>query len=678
MKKEKSAKNMKMSYVIARLAIIITLVSMILVSMVSVFLTSSTTKNIVSNDMLQIVNVASQRIHWELMSYYNIAKSMAANPANTVGSEEAYEYVNSIAKLENLIAADIIDAEGKGYKGTDFSGFSFFERAMNGETTVSSPDVLPSGDTVIYIASPLLTTNEDGSPEGVVVLYAPQAALNQLVSSVTVSENSTTHIVDSQGAVVASSVAVQAAEEATENAEATEDAEETVKEAEASQEAAALDESYIEVNKRMMAGETAVTTYTYDGTTYYTAFTPIESTNGWSLAIAAPSNDYSNTGTIFAVVGVTVILVELVALFFALKFGGKIGAPISKSTKALTAMSEGNFVETLEHMEDDGAHSRRDETQLLVESTKTTIESITGVFQDIIRVLESIANGNLMVDINESAELYVGDYQTVHVAMADIKEKLATTLEKINTAAEQVTSGSEQVSIGATNLSQGSTEQASSVAQLAENIKRVADLINANADDANNANDLTNKAGGEMGEANVMMNDLVDAMNEITALSEEITKINKTIEDIAFQTNILALNAAVEAARAGAAGKGFAVVADEVRNLAGKSAEAAKSTTALIENTVVAIEKGTNLVDDVAAKMLKVSNAAGAVAQINAKISADSKDTADSINSISYDIDQISNIVQNNSATSEESAAAAEELAGQANTLKALINQFKF
>ena len=213
--------------------------------------------------------------------------------------------------------------------------------------------------------------------------------------------------------------------------------------------------------------------------------------------------------------------------------------------------------------------------------------------------------------------------------------------------------------------SQGATEQASSVEELAATIHIISEQINENAANAHEANDRTNVAVSEMGSANDKMKELVGAMDEISASSDETQKIIKTIEDIAFQTNILALNAAVEAARAGAAGKGFAVVADEVRNLAGKSAEAAKNTTSLIENTVAAINKGNSLVTEVADKMSNAMEASNVVVDLNMKISEASKQSADSVTQVTVGIEQISSVVQTNSATAEESAAASEELSGQ-------------
>lgn len=378
----------------------------------------------------------------------------------------------------------------------------------------------------------------------------------------------------------------------------------------------------------------------------------------------------NQTGTIAVAIAVVVGVVAIgVGIAIALTLTKMINRPVSEINKAADLISQGNFNTVIKYQS-------KDELGELAESMRRLCDNNKLVISDLAYILQEIAGGDLTVD-TRAENSYVGEYTSLLASIRSFISKLNETLSKIHVASEQVSSGSEQVSAGAQALAQGATEQASSVEELAATIQVVHGQINKNAENAKEANAQTDNAGNKMTVANERMGELVKAMEEIKQCSAQISEIIKTIEDIAFQTNILSLNAAIEAARAGAAGKGFAVVADEVRNLASKSAEAASNTNVLIDNTVRAIEDGNTLVDEVAKMMQDVAEASVLVSKLNAGITEGSAEAADSIQQINIGVDQISNVVQTNSATAEESAAASEELSGQAAMLKELIAQFR-
>lgn len=345
----------------------------------------------------------------------------------------------------------------------------------------------------------------------------------------------------------------------------------------------------------------------------------------------------------------------------------KILVPIKDITESSRELAEGKLDFQIDV-------KSQDELGQLGEALNTSVKNLKLYITDISDVLDGIAQGDLG---KESSITYIGDFVQIQTAIGTISEQLNHTLSQIHASANQVDSGANQVAVGAQSLAQGATEQASEVDNLLQMVERITEQINNNAETAASTNKEAEIVGGSITVCNDQMREMAEAMDQINACSSEISKIIKTIEDIAFQTNILALNAAVEAARAGSAGKGFAVVADEVRNLAAKSADAAKDTTALIEKTLRVVENGSVLTGKTQESLNSVVAGAENVTEDIRKITAASKEQELAINRIKDGITQISTVVQSNSATSEESAAASEELASQAQLLKRLIGSFR-
>ena len=341
--------------------------------------------------------------------------------------------------------------------------------------------------------------------------------------------------------------------------------------------------------------------------------------------------------------------------------------PVQEARDAAIKMADGNFTSEL-------TFTSKDEVGQLCDAMRNLCEKTNGVISDTVRCLGEMADGNLCVETNAD---YVGDYANIKDAFTRMESKVSDTMRKIDNAAELVATESEQVSSSSQVLSQGATEQASSIQQLAASIAVVADQVESNAKLAEESKEITYAAGENLENGRNHMRDAVAAMGEISRSSAEIGTIIKTIEDIAFQTNILALNAAVEAARAGAAGKGFAVVADEVRNLASKSAEASNSTAKLIEESIEAVGRGTEIVTKASELIDTTFDAAKKSAESITHISKYCSEQAVAIEQIKEGVNQVSAVVQMNTATSEECAASSEELSGQAGILKGLVQTFK-
>lgn len=389
-------------------------------------------------------------------------------------------------------------------------------------------------------------------------------------------------------------------------------------------------------------------------------------------AITTRYNNAQSTKTFNIVIIITVVVAAAVlVVVLTVVLTKAIVPPITQIEDSMNLIANGLLKEA------DGTitYHSKDEIGVLAHAARKVIRFFQNVLPSISDVCRNYGNGNFNCTC-ENYESYVGETSEIRDSLMYIRDNLSAALANVDQASDQLLSGADEVASGAQALAQGATEQASSIQELSETITSISDAIKANSENAAEASEKANAAGTEVQEVNAMMSELVSAMHEISEFSGETKKIVKTIEDIAFQTNILSLNAAIEAARAGAAGKGFAVVAEEVRNLAGKSAEAAQNTTRIIESTVNSIVSGNQLCAEVAEKMNKVGETAGEVTVINNKIADSSKKAADSIVKVTVGVDQISNVVQTNSATSEQSAAASEELSSQANMLKELVKKF--
>ncbi len=609
---------------------------------------SKLTMNSINQGIITSSDLAADQIAAKIEDYMKITTvsgidvTLSGNSSDSVKGDR----VDELAAEYEFTSGNILGIDGISLKDhTDFSERDYVKKALAGETNIS--DITLSKYTNTYgfsVAAP--TKDHSGNVNGVVYYRLDIDFMSEILNYIDMSANSYAFIVDGEGTVI-----VHQDETLINNMNLTEEG-----------------GGLAALEKEIQMNGTGTATYTLNGKTMICGYAQIEGTNGWTLVLTAPESDFTvAVESAMKTLSIVDVLLIVVAIGIAIAFGYSIGHAAVKVKDLLLTIAKGDFSTQIEKS------NKKDELSILQNTAIDLQREFKNMIGETNHILGSMSDYDLSVNDMNS---YPGAFNELSRSVNKIKGMLKSMITEVQESASAVGTGSGQLASAADALSQGTVSQASSIDKVVMDVQDVATRIHNNSENEIIVENKLKALDGLIGNGNKEMTELLTVVKEVADMSSDIQKIVGTIDSIAFQTNILALNASVEAARAGENGKGFAVVADEVGNLAAKTSEASKQTSELIGKCIDRIDHAKDSANMTFDCLKQIVENSSDINQAFEEISQATKEQAVKSDNIRQEMNIISDVVQNNTATAEETAAATQELSAQANTLSFMIQKF--